>query len=635
MVELFINGNAIELPSDTDIKYTKQISDIFDLANVSCSFTNSFSFEKTPANTQTMGQLGIKSDGSNLPYQKNTAVLKVDGFDLISNGWYKVSPTDEKYNGSIIDGMVDFFKAIENKTIGSDLDLKNFNHEKTIESVVDSFSNFYYQYIIADYGGKTNFNNGFNIDYLAPCFSVKKIWELIFSTFNFKCDYSQLSYLDNLYLTYPKDVAEDQTNEIIATLEKTAYTTRKGTIIGDYAYPKSEYFWSSSFFTEGSLIQNWRYVIEETGSYNFDLTVAMYCYFRRINYYSRQVDVAVFVLKNGQKIGEIGSSFEEGNPAGEDRNIQFNLSCDAGDVITLEYFVPFLRTFRGQTFYAQEWRHRSTIFKIFKTDLGTTKLENELKDFSIKDFIKEIIWRTGLTPILNPVNNTVEFSKLSNRLNFANAQDLSHCYVRRTSEVYENGYAQKNIFKLKRESETDLSGDGFLYVQNSNLEDQKILATSKIYAPDKKILTPFGSFSTNQYKIWETETKETDGVIEISYKGLSGRFYFIRKETANGTFKIISENLVGEEIVNTVPYAVNVNTLFDEAVYNNYQEYQKLLTRFRIHNIDLVLTVNDFLGIDLTKPFYFSQENAYYICNKISFEQGGKSSGEFIKINQL
>ena len=99
MVELIVNDTKIELSKDTSIKYTKQISDIFDIANVACSFTNSFAFEKSPKNTQAMQQLGIVSDQSQIPYQKNNAILKVDGFDLISQGWNILQ--NEKYAGRI------------------------------------------------------------------------------------------------------------------------------------------------------------------------------------------------------------------------------------------------------------------------------------------------------------------------------------------------------------------------------------------------------------------------------------------------------------------------------------------------------------------------------------------------------
>jgi hypothetical protein len=635
MVELIVNNNKIELSKETSIKYTKQISDIFDIASVACSFTNSFDFDKTPANSQTMQQLGISGDSSLIPYQKNNAALKVDGFDLISNGWFDISPTEENYKGRVIDGMIDFFKAIENKTMGNDLDLSNFNHEKLLSTVIASFTNEYYQYLIADYGGKNLFETGINIDYLAPSFSVRKLWDLIFTTFGFTCDYTNLSYLDGLYITYPKDVSEGQTNELIATLIKNPYNNTNRVNLAGFTYPSPNYFWDSNVITEGALILNWQYVIPETNSYNFDLTIAMYCEYRRVNYYSRQIDVEVAILKNGVLIGKIPSAFIESDTTGEERNTTFNLTCNSGDIIELSIYVPQYLSFRSRSFYAERWKHQKTDFKIYKTDLGTTILENELKDFSIKDFIKEIIWRTGLTPVLNKETNAVNFITLDSRLDFDNAQDYSHCFVKRKSEIYQSDYAQKNTFKLKKNIDTDTTGDGYLYVPNVNLSDEKTLAQSKIYAPDKKIVTSFGAFSTNQYKIWETETKDNDGVIEITYKGLSGRFYFVRKETVIGSFNLVSEKLVDSETVSSLPIAINTDTLFEEAIFKNYSEYQKIFTNFRIHNIDLAMTINDFMGLDLSLPVYLKQENAYYICNKISFEEGEKSTGEFIKINKL
>lgn len=637
MVELTVNDIEIELPPKSNIKFTKQISDIFDLSQISVSYTNSFEFEKTPGNSQAMQQLGISGDSSTIPYTKNRSNLKVNGFDIVSEGWFNVSGTDSNYKGSIIDGMVDFFRAIENKTMGKDLDLSNFNHDKTLESVIASFSNQYYNYIIADYGGKNMYNDGINIDYLAPCFSVRKLWELIFSTFNFNCDYTNLSYIEGLYITYPKDVYEEQTNDVIATMNKGFYLSQKKTIIAGVSYPTSKYFWDSSVIDEGSLVDNWKYIIPETTSYNFDLKFAAYMLYTKPGRYGRRLDASIEVLKNGVVIGSIISDLKESGTVGDERELNFNLACNQGDIIEISIYAPRNMYFNGAGwFISNQWHHNNTNLLISKTDLGTTVLENELKDFLIKDFIKEQIWRTGLTPILNKETNTVEFITLDSRIDFDNAQDMSHTFVERTNEVYTNDYAQKNIFKLKKNVDTDLTGDGYLYVYNRNIEDEKTIAQSKIYAPDKKIVTTFIGFNTNQYKIWETETKiNDDDEIEVNYKGLSGRFYFIRKENKSGTFKIISEKLVSESVVSEIPVGINTDTLFEEAVYKNYSEYQKIFENFRIHTISQAMAENDFIGLDLTRPVFFKQENAYYICNKITFSEGQKSIGEYIKINKL
>jgi hypothetical protein len=635
MVELIVNGNKIELPKDSNIKYTKQISDIFDIASVSVSYTNTFEFEKTPANTQSMQQLGISGDNSQIPYIKNDAILKSDGFDLISKGWFNIQSTDDNYKGSILNGMVDFFKAIENKTMGNDLDLSNFNHEKILSTVIASFTNDYYQYIIADYGGKNKFEDGINIDYLAPCFSVRKLWELIFSTFNFNCDYTNLDYIDGLYITYPKDVNEGQTDELVAEMERDGYVSQQINNYAGVSQPSQFYSWTTSNIEEGFLIDNWKYSIPETNSYNFDLRSAMYLIYRRPGYKNENVDVRIDVLRNGVIIGSMLSDFEPSERVGEERELLFNQTCSYGDIIELKITAPSNKDFRGRTYRSYEWHHQSTYFRISKTDLGTVTLENELKDFLIKDFIKEIIWRTGLTPIYNLDTNTVEFKTLDSRLDFNNAQDYSDSFIKRKSETYQNDYAQKNIFKLKREADTDTSGDGYLYVPNRNLEDEKTLAQSKIYAPDNKIVTEFFDFQTNQYKIWQIEVKDNDNEVQINYKGLSGRFYFLRRAVSTGTYKIISEKLNDEQMVVNVPIAINTNTLFEEAVYNNYTEYQKIFTNFRVHPIEMALNINGFMGLDLTRPVFFKQENAFYICNKVPYQEGENSLGEFIKINKV
>ncbi len=640
MVELKVNNLPVELPKGTNIKYTKQISDIFDLANVACSFTNSFEFDKTPANTQAMQFLGISGDNSNIPYIKNEAVLKSNGFDLNSKGWFHMSSTDDKYKGSVIDGMIDFFKAIENRTMGKDLDLSNFNHQKILDTVVESFSNEYYQYIIADYGGKVKNFDAINIDYLAPCFSVKKLWELIFSTFNFNCDYSNLSYLDNLYLTYPKDTAQEKQDTLIAKLSKEEYKSQYIISVAGVSQPSQFYSWYPYKITQGELMPgDWKFVVPSKSSYFFDFQIEMYVTYRRPNYYNPNVDVSVEILKNGIRIGGYNSPYNEGTDeviVGEKREIQFTEQCEAGDVIEVKIFSPQTLQFRNRNYRCYEWNHKKTEFKIYKTDLGTTNLENELKDFLIKDFIKEIIWRTGLTPLLDKDTKTVYFKTLDSRVDFNNAQDMSHTFVRRSSETYTNEYAQKNIFKLKKNNESDNSGDGYLYVYNRNLEDEKVIVQSKIYCPDLKIVTDISGFSTNQYKIWEKEIKGIEnGIVQIEYKGLSGRFFFIRKQNIQGNFTLSSDKLNDQIIVSEIPAGINTDTLFEEAIYKNYSEYQKIFVNFRIHNIELVLTENDFIGLDLTRPIFFKQENAYYICNKVNFEEGKNSIGEFIKINKI
>jgi hypothetical protein len=642
MVELIINDTQIELSPNTSIKYSKQISDIFDIAKVASSFTNSFQFEKSPNNTQAMQQLGISGDGSNIPYQKNTAQIKVDGFHLVEKGWANVSETNDNYKTSIIDGMIDFFKAIENKTLGLNLNLENFNHIKNFNNIIDSWNNEYYKYIIADYGGKNIYDEGINVDYQTPCFSVRKLWELIFSTFGFNCDYTNLSYLNGLYITYPKDVNETSNLIEVARLKRNPFVTTQVLLSADTVnQTQNTRIWDSATITEGSRIAE-KYIIGSNNSFHFNLKVKNYVKYRRTNRADREIDPTILVTKNNSIIGFIISDYSDGQE-GLAREVEFVSSCEVGDVI--EVFVTAPRQIRRRPvdnnppfkLYNFKSFHSDDVELIVsKSDLGTTNLGNELKDFSISNLIKEIIWRTGLTPVYNSETNTVNFLTLDSRIDFNNAVDMSHTFVSRESETYTNGYAQKNAFSLKKNNDFNSDGDGFIYVPNVNLTDFKVIAQSVIFAPDKKIITDFLGVKTNQYKIWETETKKNnDDEIEISYKGLSGRFYFVRLKQNTGSFKFTSEKLVDSQVVTSFPSATNVDTLFDEAVFQNYSEYQKIFNNFRVHDIKQVLTFDDFQKTDLSKPIFFKQENAYYICNKISFEEGKETVNEYVKINKL
>src|SRR5690554_2038903 len=127
MVELIIDGQTLELDDSTKIKYTKQISDIFNISKIKSSYTNSFTIPRTPKNTQIFQGLGLVGSTSKIPYQKVPVTLKDNGFDVVRNGWLDVKETTDSYKINIIDGCIDFFKDIENINIG-DLDLSEINH---------------------------------------------------------------------------------------------------------------------------------------------------------------------------------------------------------------------------------------------------------------------------------------------------------------------------------------------------------------------------------------------------------------------------------------------------------------------------------------------------------------------------
>lgn len=638
MVELIVNGERLELLKNSNgISYTMQIADIFNIASVASSYTNSFSIPKTPKNVRIFEQLGLVSDSSTVPYTKIPVRLNKNGFSIIQNGWLDIKNTNDTYNVNIINGMRDFFKEIENKTLGKDLNLDEFNHEKNIATVVASFTNPNYRYLIADYNGK-NFGKtsadveGINIDYLVPSFNVKKLWDKIFSTFGFTYDINDIPFINGLWVTYPKPPQDNSEPEVIAELSKTGFVSSAFAVYQTFRYAYQYEFWETTDIEEGELINNWKYVIPESRGYRFDATVEAYGRYGAAVLSDLDAPMALSLIVNGNIIQALPT--DPMSPA----TMEYNVTLNEGDIVEVKLLAVQSIGFRE----LREIHQNSLTVNISKIDLGDVSLNNAFQEFAIKDFIKEILWRTGLTPVINTFTRFIKFVPLSERLDFNNAIDWSGKYIRRTDETYTvSSYAQKNSFSLKHNNEDDLTGNGFLYVNNENIDDFKTIVNSKMYAPEPtgvifRSIDETDDFRTNKYRIWNSEAKvDAEGLIEVEYKGLSNRFYFLREAVEEGSFSFVSEYLDDSTTASNPPYAINNDTLFDELVFKNYSDYAGVLNNFRRHIIQLAITERDIIELDMTVPYYFSQEGQYYMLNKLQYQEGQVSTGEFIRINKL
>lgn len=644
MVELTVGTEKFELLEKANsIKYTKQIADIFDIAAVSVSYTNSFNIPKTPKNTQIMQQLGICGDLSIIPYSKVQVALNDNGFPVVPQGWLRVKQTSAEYQCSIVDGMVDFFKLISNKTMGADLDLSVFDHEKNILTVIESFTNPYYTYIVADYNGK-NFakvsgETGINIDYLVPCFNVGKLFEIVMETFGFTYDTVNIDELNDLYITYPKPPAENITDILYAEFIKGNYSVANPPVNaqGDI-YPGPNPTWTTTNIIQGELIDNWKYRVPQDFSYRIDITTEAYVLYAQWNqFYGWQNPVYGLayneILKNGQVILSIFT-----DPF-EPKSGSVSIFCQAGDIIERRLRAPFLLP---NNYQAIKLAHNSTNLKIYRTNQGDIVLADAFKDFNIKDFIKECFWFCAVTPMLDVPTSHMSFISLKDRLNFSRSVDWSKYYNGRNNETYDSGFAQKNIFAHKYNDPDDTTMNGYLTVEDQNAAEEKTIIESKIYAPEQ-VRSQFPdvpgdeSFNTYKFTIWQRESKEdADGIMNIEYKGLNQRFYFMKiKQSEVSEWRLLSESVLGSETVSQLPYADTTGATYNQIVPDKYARYLDVLNNFRAHDIDLAMGLLDFLEVDMTKPVYFDQEAQYYLLNKLNYTNGQISSGEFIRINKF
>ena len=628
---VYINSQLIEISDSKEIVYNKQCNDISELVNRQSNFTYKFNAPLTANNKRAFGFVGNVGNTSNTPYQKNNVdVIDSDtGLHLIKGGWAVINQTNKNYEINTYDGLIDLFKAIEGKTFGNDIDLSEIDHEKTMTTVIDSFTNENYRYIVGDYGGKTHLDSGtkINIDYLVPSVRYKYLWNKIFSTFGF-------SYLgnifntfdfDQLWLTYPKGISQD-TEVVFETYAELSRETTQDVIV-----PNVDSNWETISVINGTLFSDWVYVVPETGTYRLEMNMKMNLKYRRtfdgittfINY-----TPIYHVNVNGTLVG---AYFQD------TLNVAVG-NLNAGDYVTIFFSYPptiditiGIATLTYTYSYAQ---FQTSSLNILKAN-NVISFTDELKQLSLTDFFKETLWRFGLTIFTDADGNYV-FKTFDERLQ-ADIVDWSSKYSKRTNESYiPKTYGQTNNFLQNYNDKEATYNNGSFSIANENLDDKKDILKSKFFSQEKDLVSFYINPTHNEVifpmKLWEKEVTENSGVQEIKYKTLSSRFHLVRSETITKQAHLRSDILNDNEIVESIPVVRFLNTTFNDFIPKYYKNIDLLLSDFKMHKIDMLVNTIDFQNLELDKIYYFEQEQNYYFLNKMQWQKGKLTNADFYRV---
>lgn len=639
MVQIQYLGQFLDIKENEKVTYTIQVQDLADVSSVASSVTTSFKLPKTKNNYEALKSLSLPGDTSNLPYLKNVCKLYNFGTTLIDNGWLKINNSDEEsFNVNIENGIIDFFKAIEGKTIGNDLDLSDTNHNKDLITVINSFERNDYTYIIADYNGLNTYLKGgvnyINVDYLVPSLNSKYIWDKIFNSIGYTYSGSVFNSesFTNLWVTYPKAPPTKSDDEQLPdpVLRFSSNKTNNIVYTEDYDNLIIEFDLENIVLNEVLFNSN-KITIQSTGTYSLDSIFYGY---------------ADYIVEDnwGYPVGSERSYFRPAlliNGVLNKYNSQINsVNLRSGDVV--EIICHWYDIDGGYINGIRELKFDSYNIKLTQISQSIIDFGKEFLDISIAEYVKEIMIRFALTPFIDVESKHIKFLTLSERINTNNVKDWTDKFVKRTDENYiYKDYAQRNWLKHKYNDENATFNNGFLSVSNQTLQPQKDLYSSKFYSFNNEITSFYDSdFTNNSFPIWNREIKETINndttpptkTYDVNYKGLSNRFYFIRRKILPKTINIGSQLLRIEETANNVAIVDTKNLSYSDAV-NNYKDFVKVLNDTRIHEIELFLNINDLLDLDLESLYYFSQENQYYILNRITIDLTNNiNKGEFIRV---
>ncbi|MBC5836780.1 hypothetical protein [Flavobacterium muglaense] len=615
---IFINDVEFELTNNsTDFARTLQVNDLISLQSRQTSYTKNIHIPKTPNNLQALGFIGeFNSTGYALPSRKLEVTYIVGNDYMIYKGWGVIEETTDEYISiNVYDGLIDLYKSIENVTL-SELDVDALEHPKTLTNVINSITNIAtspYTYIVADYGGKARFTfvtggtsgTSVNMDYLVPSVKVSYLVDKIFDYAD--ATYSGSTFLtteyEELYISYSNGYPVDA--EPIIFYSNTSF--QQGTNLGNSSYSAFVVKHNSAAPYSGSFSTDEVYLIPTTGVYQFvDDGVGTGKWDKGI--YGQ----TAFGIRNAMVVEVIVN-----NGTAYDIKTKPILTLNSNDTIKI-----IARTSGGYKLNNITFKLNLKYYLIGGNEVN---FKNSLKEFQVKDFLNEIIYRYGLTIYKDKYTNHYTFKTFDEIINYDsnNLIDLSNSFVKKINEKYKYGsYAQNNIIKYKYNVDGSSYEDKTITINNVNLEETKIVLTSKMYAKEEFQSKELGYYS-NQYLLWTKDL--SDGV--TTYRSLTNHFHFISLSRLDlNTF--IGSELTGDKIL------INPFYLSKDVYLQPYVKFEGILNDFKLITAEMYFDISQINNFDFSKLYYFKQLGGYYIVNKIQDYQLGKTCKvELIKAN--
>jgi hypothetical protein len=648
-VILYFNGKRLDLDPKTVIAQTKQVNDLNNIETRQANYTNKFKVPKTASNIKAMEFLTLVGNESNIPYQKNECSLySSTGECFVYKGWAIVNDAGDSFDITIYDGIIDLYKAIENKTL-ADLNLSQYEHDKDVNTVKYSWSGAApYIYILADYNGDTGdtANRVVNTDYLVPAIKIEFLWQLIFFTFNIEVPTGSVFFspeFKDIYMTYPKGVEAIDSETVIFDSNDYGYrsaipvtTSTPGQL--------NKYFarYNTATVHNISDTDHIHLNADVTGLYRLEISGSLNTRFAVQNdlgsgYFD--ANARLYLAKNaeGQNAiqavqfdSDLVSNVESKKPFQANRI--FSLS--AGDSISLVIGPVNLDPGFGQTFIISNLQNTLEV-KLSKVEAGNVDFENSFADFSIRDFLTEVVHRFGLTIFKDKYTNAYEFRTLQEHLQTAQKVDWSNKFDKKISEDWLNTtYAQRNWFRYNYNDKESSYNDNYIIVNNKNLEDNRDVIKSKIYSPERDFVNYLNE-RTNCYKLWDKELVEATDTepASVNYKALDKRYYFMRAKRVDDNIIVISKKLQQQTIATTYYRESFQGLSFGNIIQRYYGPLSKVLDKSIMITVDLWLTDTDIVNFDFRKQYYFEQLSNYFIVNKIiNYIPGRVTRCELIRV---
>jgi hypothetical protein len=631
-IELYIDGQAVDLEESQKIAQTFQINEFFDISDRQANFTNRFNIPPTAHNLQVFDRLGIVGNRTRFPYKIHRVNLTLDGLPLISNGTanLKKFKDAEGYEIYIYSGVNSIFEEIGDKLL-ADLDFSDLNHNFELLNFINSFNNSDgYIYALFD-SGKQPASGALLADTIVPAVFLKTLWDKVFTEAGF---------------TYSGDIFSEAyfLNKLIIPNNMFSFT--EGEIIGSALNARAVEFESGVGFSDPPVSETWEGVaqsvyyesiidvfnlidpdpgvfidVPEAGTY--DIT------------YEIQFDLDDPILEGQMFFSYTGEGSATGNGEIIDqqsfsKTVTYRKTFASGE----DFQTPILPV-QGVQDPAAEGTDFTYSVKITLTKVGSqTPISfNTLFSDGLtqKEFVKDVLQKFGLLLKRTPNSSNYEFIEIKELLkDRANAKDLTGKFNRRNSQTYKiDPTAQFNYFKYKYPQDVEAFADSFIYTDNETIKEENTLIQSVMNAAQKtnKLLTP--DESRKLYSVPFFVSAEGGGY-DLETPGTY--IFDVIRETIDLDYTV-------QDAPETALFSGSVPfCTFDGLSYKNiipefYSEYAAIVNSPVKEEIELRLDALDIYKFDFFKPIYLAQLGHYYYVEKIKdFLPGKITKLEVVKI---
>lgn len=600
-VRLHIDGKDLQV--NGRFQYTRQVADIGDIETSNSNHTNSFSIIRDNNSTRAFKGLGLNGSESNIPYSLFGGKLYVEEIPVLdNNGWAKINETNQSnFKVSIIDGNIDFWKAIEGVTL-ADIDLSEANYSKTREGIIDSFTSPYQKYLIGYYAKDQTYRDGYDINLLNPAISEKYIFDQIFAHIGMTYE---LSPVIDSWLVIGRSPESAISSEMVIYIEALGgvrihpYNANINQF--DFTF-ENEYFEDASFNETTQRIE-----IEKAGNYKFDVNwttlEARYGIQERGQMpYIIDLPIDHFIEVNG-----IRYNFNE------------EIYLQPSDLIYLRFRPIDNQRLKelgidGSIISVLEATSWDYYFDMSRLDVVRYSFSDELGKMTAKEFVKQIMHRYALTLFYE--NRKATFLTIDERLS-ADVEDLDDYFVEVENEKYVFlDYAQYNYLKMKYADDGDDFNDGVLSSDNVNLDFEKAIIESFTYSQDINGVMEMWTFKGQ----------------DVPYEQIKGRYFSVRADVRWETIQLRDGLDSIPSYVGDIAFVVFEETgfrYFGNIYYKGFEN--KILKRSKMQNVKLDMPFSKFINLDLKKVFYIQQEN--FLINKITYKGLRDVEAEIVKIH--